>query len=140
MPTRDAYHDWFRFLQVGVTYLNTVNPGTGTPHIDLRNDINAALNAGQPLDEELGKWYKARNEQRCNNAMAAVLANYDAIVDYLVLNSHQPVSVERLETIRETLPRIWFNRVTDNGPFGSPVNDAALNNMMKAEFPDVDIK
>ena len=66
--------------------------------------------------------------------MVAVPGNYQGIVDYLVDRSTNPTAVQYLKDIEETLPRLWFNKVT------SPAtNDPVLNNMMMVEFPGVDI-
>ena len=122
-PTKDGYTDWFRFLDAGLSTLRSMDHQDYDPHVTLRTDVRAALNAGQPADEDAGKWYKERDEGRCNNAMAAVLANYQEIMEN--------ATEINVETMNETIFRLWFNKVT------SPAtNDPVLNNMMKVEFPN----
>jgi len=60
------------------------------------------------------------------------LQNYAAIMENAT-EAHQG-------DMNEILPRLWFNQVTSssNALFGNFNNDVRLNEMMGAEFPDVD--
>jgi len=134
-PTLSAYSDWFRFLDATNVALMNVNSAARAPHGDLFTAVRHIVDNGTLNTEEVALEAKDIYEGMANNAMAAVLANYPAIVDWLAARPEAPVAVQWLKDIEETLPRIWFNS------FLNEANDATLNNMMRtriqAQNPDV---
>jgi len=128
-PTLNGYTDWFNFLNATLTSFGLVNQSAYEPYNSLRNSIRTVLNSGGIISETDGKEYEARWKTQMNNATAAVMANWEAIWGNLLTNEG------RLNTVNDTMPRIWFNQVTNSE------NDAALGGIIipqiKAEYPQV---
>jgi len=138
-PILNAYTDWFRFLNAGLETMRSADHPDYVVHITVRNAVRNALNNNSLIDEDAGKWYKENYEGLANNAMSAILRNHQWVVDN--------ATEERVDTINETLPRIWFNKVAGSGYFdpgdiNCPLfnNDEALNLMMQDQFPDITLE
>jgi hypothetical protein len=133
-PTLKGYTDWFKFLDATLLALKNVDYDAYDPHGDFRNSIAAEIRDGIS-DEDAALRCKTRYETEANAAMKVVLANLPAIMGYFNENISSSTWATRLDTVKETMPRLWFNKVAN------AENDDALNEIMsitiKAEYPDV---
>ena len=135
-PTLNGYTDWFNFLFESMGVVTRVNPSALTTNMkNFKKTIKSILENNDLTDEATAIDYKNSLTDDANLAMDAVLNNFDGIMN-LLSNSTDPTDVETLRIINETLPRLWFNKVADQGN-----NDAVLNGIMKsliqADYPDV---
>ena len=137
-PLVDEYTDWFNFLDTALEVLSYAELAKFNPYITTYNAIRNRLNNLGPWDSD-EKAAVAFNSEgggaitpaSLNAATAAVLANYEDIMDYLLDYEDAEAAAPYIQRLLGTFPRLWFNEVTD------PTNDAALGELIKEVWPAV---